>query len=298
MRGALELRTNAKVNLFLRVRGRRPDGYHEIETIFHTIDLADSIAMRTTSAHEIEVDLAAAVEPMASLPSSETNLVRLVAQKLIGSAATESGVRIEVLKRIPIGAGLGGGSGNAAGTLTGLNELWGLGLDAQSLERIALEVGADVPYCLTGGTALATGRGEEITVLPAPVSLRLVLGISSQPLLTREVYAAFDLERDSADVRSAPMSLALGSGDVDEVAALMHNDLERPAFRLRPELAKLKQAMLETGALGTLMSGSGPTLIAVARDQDHAAGIAGAVEPLFDRVVVTSSRPQCIERLG
>ncbi|MGH2752378.1 MAG: 4-(cytidine 5'-diphospho)-2-C-methyl-D-erythritol kinase [Actinomycetota bacterium] len=297
MKGALELRTNAKINLFLRVRGRRPDGYHEIETIFHTVGLADSIAMRTTSARAIEVDLSSEGD-VAGLPSSENNLVRLVAQRLIGSAPTTSGAQIEVLKRIPIGAGLGGGSGNAAGALTGLNELWGLGLDRASLERIALEVGADVPYCLTGGTALATGRGEEITVLPAPVSLSVVLGISHQPLLTRAVYAAFDLERDSDAVQSAPMSLALGSGDVGEVAALMHNDLERPAFRLRPELAKLKQAMLDTGALGTLMSGSGPTIIAVARDQDHAAGIAGAVEPLFDRVVVTSSRPQCIERLG
>ena len=204
---------------------------------------------------------------------------------------------IEIDKRIPIGAGLGGGSGNAAGVIAGLNEVWELGLDSGRLSGLALDIGADVPYCLTGGTALATGRGERTTPLTAPETLWFVLGVSNEPLLTRDVYEAFDARRDMAEVGSGPMRLALGRGDVVAVAALVHNDLEPPAFRLRPGLAQLKAAMLEAGALGAVMSGSGPTIVGLARDRDHATAIAEAAKPSFDRVVVSSSRPVCVERL-
>ena len=171
-------------------------------------------------------------------------------------------------------------------------------MNSATLAELALDIGADVPYCLTGGTALATGRGEKTMALPAPVTLWFALGLSNEPLLTRDVYEEFDSYRDSADVRSAPMSRALGEGDVAAVAALMHNDLEPPAFRLRPELAQLKSALLDAGALGAVMSGSGPTMLGLARDRDHATAIAGAAERSFDRRVVASSRPVCIERLN
>ncbi|MDQ3772614.1 MAG: 4-(cytidine 5'-diphospho)-2-C-methyl-D-erythritol kinase [Actinomycetota bacterium] len=291
------LRTNAKINLFLRVMGRRPDGYHEIETIFHTIGFADSITIGPTTNGGVDISMEPEPGSMTGLPHSEDNLVREVARRLIERGARNDGVAIEIVKRIPVGAGLGGGSGNAAGVLAALNESWEMNLGAAALERLALDVGADVPYCLTGGTSLASGRGEITTALPAPPSMWFVLGLSDEPLFTAEVYRAFDLERDAGDVRAAPMSLALGSGDLAEIAALLHNDLERPAFRARPELEKLKQAMFDAGALGVVMSGSGPTLVALARDENHASEIAGRLTILFDRIVTASSTPKCIERL-
>ena len=297
MSRVVRLRTNAKTNLWLSVLGRRPDGYHEIETIFHTLGLADSVSIAPAAGGEIEVDVRPETEPMGGLPLAADNLVHAAARRLMEAGGHSKGARIEIVKRIPIGAGLGGGSGNAAAVLQCLNEMWGSNLDSESLAELALDLGADVPYCLSGGTARATGRGEVITTLPAPETLWFVLGISSEPLLTREVYEAFHSERDATDVRSAPMALALGLGDVDAIATLLHNDLERPAFGLRPELEQLKTAMLEAGALGAVMSGSGPTMIGLARDQEQASTVAAAVERWFDRVTVTSSRPECIERL-
>lgn len=297
MSRGLRLRTNAKTNLLLRVLGRRPDGYHEIETIFHTLSLADTISIEPTTSDEIEVAMHSETSPPGGLPFASDNLVSAAARKLIEADGPGRGVRIEIDKRIPIGAGLGGGSGNAAGVLEGLNEMWGLGLDLGSLARLALDIGADVPYCLTGGTALATGLGERTMPLRVPETLWFALGVSNEPLLTRDVYREFEAHRDAADIGSGPMRLALGQGDVVAVAALVHNDLEPPAFRLRPGLAQLKAALLGAGALGAVMSGSGPTMVGLARDRDHATAIAEAAEQSFDRVVVSSSRPVCVERL-
>jgi len=301
MKRTMRLGTNAKTNLLLRVLGRRPDGYHELETIFHTLSLADTVSITPTTRHEVEVVMHAETATEGGLPLAADNLVSAAARKLMEADGQSHGVRIEIIKRIPIGAGLGGGSGNAAAVLEALNEMWELGLDSASLAELALDIGADVPYCLTGGTALATGRGEKTTALLAPATLWFALGLINDPLLTRDVYEEFVAQIDSDDsagVRSALMSRALGGGDAAAVAALMHNDLEPPAFRLRPELAQLKSAMLDAGALGALMSGSGPTMLGLARDRDHATAIAGAAERSFDRVVIASSRPVCIERLN
>jgi 4-diphosphocytidyl-2-C-methyl-D-erythritol kinase len=164
---------------------------------------------------------------------------------------------------------------------------------------MAAELGSDVGYCLDGGTVLATSRGEELTPLPAPAEMRFVLGISNEPLMTGAVYEASDSLDASAnvDASSAAMTLALGAGDVKEVASLLHNDLERAAFTLRPELAEKKDAMMDAGALGAVLSGSGPTVCGVASDESHARAIADAVEGAFDLVRVVKSQPQCIERL-
>jgi 4-diphosphocytidyl-2-C-methyl-D-erythritol kinase len=297
MSRVLRLRTNAKTNLLLRVLGRRPNGYHEIETIFQTLSLADTISIEPTTSDEVEVDMQAETLPPGVLPLASDNLVATAARKLMDADGRSRGARIEIVKRIPVGAGLGGGSGNAAGVLQGLNEMWGLGMDSESLARLALGIGADVPYCLRGGTALATGLGERTTPLTAPETLWFALGVSDEPLLTRDVYGEFEAHRDAADIGSGSMRLALGRGDVVAIAALVHNDLEPPAFRLRPGLAQLKAAMLEAGALGAVMSGSGPTMVGLARDRDHAISIAEAAERSFDRVVVSSSRPVCVERL-
>jgi 4-diphosphocytidyl-2-C-methyl-D-erythritol kinase len=292
----VRFRTNAKVNLFLRVIGRRPDGYHEVETILHGIGLADDISISPTTNGLVDVEMVVE-EAMDGLPPLEENTVYLAAQRLVERGAKHEGVRIDITKRIPIGAGLGGGSGNAAGAIVMLAESWEMGLDRAALLEIAALVGADVPYCIEGGTALATSRGEDLTSLPTSETMWFVLGISSRPLLTAHVYEAFDDRGYESDAQVAPMTMAIGAGDVEGVASLLHNDLEAAALGLRPELVAKKEAMISAGALGAVMSGSGPTIFGVARDEDHARAVARAVESEFDRVMLVHSVQACIERL-
>lgn len=293
------IKTHAKVNLFLRVLGRRSDGYHEVETILHGIEMGDEIDVRLTDTGKVEVEMILADSVSDLLPPSEQNTVWHAAQHLIDEhGAHNDGVHIRIVKRIPIGAGLGGGSGNAAGVLVALNELWKTELNRDGLLVVAGRVGSDVPYCISGGTALATARGESLTPLPSPETMWFVLGISHAPLLTRDVYTHWEPDPAAEPVGSAEMTLALGGGDFGEVASLLYNDLERPAFALRPELAGRKEALVRAGALGASLSGSGPTLFGIARDEAHAREIAAGVEDVFDKVVVTLSRAECIERLA
>ncbi|MGH2807183.1 MAG: 4-(cytidine 5'-diphospho)-2-C-methyl-D-erythritol kinase [Actinomycetota bacterium] len=292
----LRLRTNAKLNLFLRVLGRRGDGYHELESIFHTVALGDDLLVVPTSSGEVDIDMRLE-GAVGAIPEVHENLVSIAAQRLIERGATNGGIAVEIVKRIPFGAGLGGGSGNAAGILVALNELWDMRLTNEDLQQVAGLVGSDVPFCLGGGTALATARGEQLTQLPSPISMDFVLGISNEPLSTRDVYDAWDDITSEEEISSAPMALALGSGEVEEVASLLHNDLEPASFGLRPELGDLKDAMGAAGALGAAMSGSGPTIFGIARSPEHATEIAERVRGDFDRVEVVESIERCVERL-
>jgi 4-diphosphocytidyl-2-C-methyl-D-erythritol kinase len=294
----LRLRTHAKLNLFLRVVGRRADGYHEIESIFHGIDLADDIEITETRGQAVDVEMHFAADGMGQAPALEENLIYRAAQSLLEQGEAGRGVKIEVIKRIPIGGGLGGGSGNAAGALLALSRLWGLALERERLFDLAGAIGSDVTYCIDGGTALATARGEQLTQIPAPRQMSFVLGISREPLLTRDVYEAWDELGPEKEVTSSMMAPALGAGDVHEVASLLHNDLERPAFLLRAELARKKEAMFEAGALGAGMTGSGPTMFGIVEDEDAAREVAEKVRPDFDQVLVVRSTLHCVEFLG
>ena len=274
----------AKINLALVVGERRGDGLHEVATVLQRIDVCDRLELG--EGRELLVEGFAA-----------DTLVRAALTRLAAEAGTEPRWRVRLDKRIPVGAGLGGGSADAAAVISALNDLWQLDLDRQTLMEVAAEVGSDVPYCLAGGTGLATGRGEDVTPLPAPDNLAFVLGISDEPLLTADVYDMVDLLEPAADVGSAPMTLALGAGDGTEIAALLHNDLERAAVALRPELAQKKERLLDAGALGAALSGSGPTLFAVATDEGHARHIAARVTDEFHRVMVVTSAPLSLEAL-
>lgn len=293
----MRIRTNAKVNLFLHVMGLRQDGYHELETVLHGITLADDIAITASDEPVVRVDMRLDRDVHGDVPAEEQNIAYLAARGLAASGETDRGARIDILKRIPIAAGLGGGSGNAAGVLVILNEMWGLDLDERRLLELAGTIGSDVPYCIGGGTALAKARGEKLTRIPGPEDMWFVLGVSDQPLSTADVYAMWDRHQAPNEVGSAQMTMALGGGDAAEIASLLHNDLEPIAFRLRPELVPKKEALSRAGALGTSLSGSGPTLFGVAADEDHAAAIAARVQDVFDRVLVVRSQPECIERL-
>lgn len=293
----IRMRTHAKVNLFLRVLGSRADGYHEVETILHGIKLSDDIEIETTSSGQVEIDMRFDERLQGELPSSEENVVSAVADLLIQRGALNAGVRVKMTKRIPIGAGLGGGSGNAAGALVALNELWDTQIGPDDLLSMAGGIGADVPFCIAGGTALATGKGDEITPLPAPADLAFVLGMSNEPLYTRDVYARWEPQEEGVTAGSAPMTLALGGEDITEIATLLHNDLEPAVFSLRPELRDKKALLIEAGALGALVSGSGPTVFGLAANIQEAQAIAERVESQFDRTLAVESQPLCIERL-
>lgn len=293
---ALRFKTGAKLNLFLRVAGRRSDGYHELESIFHSLAFADDLDVMVTSGDEIGVEVRAEDLPPDHLPDLHDNLVYRAARLLKERAGVADGARISLAKRIPVGGGLGGGSSNAAGTLVALNELWGLDLDKDELVQLGLEVGSDVPFCLAGGTtSLVTGRGESLSPLPIAESpFWFVLGISDRPLLTKDVYDEFDRDPSADRASTAAITMALGAGDALELGALLFNALEVPAFRLRPDLIDGKRVLLDAGALGASLSGSGPTLFGVARDEAHARSIAAEVETAFDRVIVSPSSIGCV----
>lgn len=285
---SMSFRTNAKLNLYLRVGERRADGFHELETVFHSVSLADELFFERLDSPDIEVSVVGA-----DIAAGD-NLVGRAARLLQERTGSIAGAAIEVRKNIPIGGGLAGGSGNAAGTLLALNELWGLELTEVELTAHALELGSDVPYCLRGGTCLAQGRGEVLTPLVEPAPMWFVLGISNEPLSTGEVYGAHEL-RTEAPSRNE-LTAALESADLDAVAAALHNDLEGAAMRLRPKLLEKKEALVEAGAIGALVSGSGPTIFGLCRDEDHARKVSVSVATTFDLVEVSSSRPAIVER--
>lgn len=203
----------------------------------------------------------------------------------------DSGARtaIELRKAIPVAAGLAGGSADAAGTLLALNQLWGCDLDAAELRELAAELGSDVAFCTVGGTALATGRGEATAQVLCRGRFHWVVGLDPAPLSTAEVYRAWDAHCAPSEAEPEAVLAALVAGDPEALGAALRNELEPAAQRLRPELADRQQALMEAGALAAVVSGSGPTLLGLARDAEHARQVADAVAGHFHRVYVASS---------
>lgn len=248
----LHLPSFAKVNLGLQVIRRRSDGYHELRTIFQTIDLHDELVFEPAS-RGVELECRGL-----SLSAGEENLAMRAARALEKTVPVKRGVRILLTKRIPIGAGLGGGSSNAAATLAGLNRFWSLNLPEQELMKLARDLGADVPFFLKGGAAFGTGRGDRIRSLSGSLNRFLLLVCPPVRLSTRRVFEAggFGLTGKKPRIRMMSFSQALsGRGDL---ADLILNDLERPAFRLCPEIRSLLRRLREVGAEAVSMTGSGP----------------------------------------
>jgi 4-diphosphocytidyl-2-C-methyl-D-erythritol kinase len=267
----LTIRARAKVNLGLEVLGRRPDGYYELLSVLSAIDLADRVTLETTAgglAFECRVP---------GVPATPENLAWRAADLVRREAGIAAGVRIRIAKAIPVAAGLGGGSADAAAVLAGLNRLWGVGFSAARLRELATTLGMDVPFFLGEGPALASGRGEQLEAVPAPRALPLVLVNPGFPLATREVYA-----------RVAPGHFGTGAGvrglvaaldrDGAAVAAHLVNGLEAAAASLWPELETVKAALIRAGALGAVMSGSGPTVVGVAASRAAAEAIRDALD--------------------
>jgi len=251
-----ELRLNAygKVNLSLDVLARRPDGYHEVETVLHTVELHDTVVLRDAEGG-IRV-----VCDHRRVPTDEQNLVFRTAQLLREVAGTDRGVEIEVRKRIPPASGLGGGSSDAAVTLLGLAQMWKLRLDHAQLLELAAHVGSDVPFFLVGGAALATGRGERLRYLPTLPATWVVLACPDAEVSTAWAYANLDLARVPRRPNTQRLVEALRAEDVAAVARELCNVFEPLVSERYPQVQELKRRLLEAGALGASMTGTGPAV--------------------------------------
>lgn len=255
----------AKINLALEILGKRADGYHEIATVMQTVDLSDRLVL------EDAADVALHTTSP-GIPSDATNLAVRAADVVRRAAGSGRGVRITLDKRIPVAAGLGGGSADAAAVVVGLNRLWRLRWPVARLEAIAAEIGMDVPFFVRGGTALATGRGEKLEPLAAG-ALAVVLVHPRFAVSTAQAYGWVTADAYGDGSRARAVADAVRSRRATRVAATLYNGLEAAVAARHPEIERMKAALMAAGALGAAMSGSGPTVFGVARSFEHACQI-------------------------
>jgi len=280
----IEVYARAKINLTLDVLGKRPDGYHQVETVMQSIELHDCLQFTPL---EDGVSLTVAGGEVSAGADNLVYRAALLMRKLAGD---NKGVSIKLNKHIPVAAGLGGGSADAAATLSALNEIWGIRLPARELLSLGEKLGSDVPFCLLGGTALAGGRGELLESLPPCPRMGLVLVKPSFGVSTASVYHAYDSCPPGKKPETAAMIKAIGEGDIDCIVQNLANVLEIVAISMHPEIAGIKERLLEAGALGVLMSGSGPTVFGVAADLAAARAVAGRYQDCGERVLATETR--------
>jgi 4-diphosphocytidyl-2-C-methyl-D-erythritol kinase len=276
----VQVRVPAKVNLHLGVGPCRPDGYHELETVFHAVSLFDDLAAE----HDPDgggLTLAITGEGEAELPTGDENLAIRAALALAEHAGVEPVARLRLRKGIPVAGGMAGGSADAAAALVACDALWGTALPREELHALAASLGSDVPFALAGGTALGTGRGEVLTPVLAPLRWHWVIAVAEGGLSTPAVYSELDRLRGAGGVPpiGEPDGLvsALRSADPAELGAVLANDLQPAALSLRPALRRTLDAGLDEGALAGLVSGSGPTCFFLAADADHAVRVAAAL---------------------
>lgn len=270
---AVLLRAFAKVNYALDVRGLRDDGYHEIATVFQSVSLADEIEVsRTDSGFDLRVEPAEA-----GVGPTEDNTVYAAWSLLREATGLDLPARVRLRKKIPPGAGLGGGSADGAAALIGLNELFGLGLSPEDLRGLGLRIGADVPFCFAGGTALGEGVGEKLSPLPGPPAHHLVLVKPVRGADTAEVYRAYDASPRSGTGAAGPVVEALRSRDIRSLGRSVGNDLAPITRKLVPEVEAYERGLLEAGALGAAMTGTGTAVYGIFATEEDARG---AVERL------------------
>lgn len=274
----LLVKAPAKINLALDVLHKRPDGYHEVEMIMTTIDLADRLELTLLNQDQIHI-----LSHNRYVPDDQRNLAFQAAQLLKTRFGIKKGVLISIEKTIPVAAGLAGGSSDAAATLRGLNKLWGLGLSLDELAEIGSEIGSDVSFCVYGGTALATGRGEIITELPAPPTCWVILAKPYIGVSTAEVYRRLDLNGiDHPNI--SEMIAAINSHDYLQVCQNVGNVLEDVTLKLHPVVAQIKEQMKRFGADAVLMSGSGPTVFGIVQHDSRMHRIYNGLRGFCDQV--------------
>jgi 4-diphosphocytidyl-2-C-methyl-D-erythritol kinase len=283
------LKAPAKINLHLEILGIRPDGYHEVAMVMQSVDLADEIVISSISRRDIVLRC-----DREDLPVDNTNLAyraaELMQKEFPEAAAKYGGVEIELRKRIPMAAGLAGGSGNAAAVLVGIDLLWELGLTQSELQEIGAKLGSDVPFCISGGTAIATGRGESLASIATVEDMWVVLGkYRSIEVSTPWAYGTYrttyednyhppeQFSASAGNLHAGALVRAIAEGDRLCIGRLLYNDLAKVVLPAYPPVAELCRAFAETETIGALMSGSGPTVFALALSPETAEAIYNSV---------------------
>ncbi len=260
----ISLEAHAKINLSLDVLGKRDDGYHTLQMIMQAIQLHDTI-----SVYEIPAGVEIICEAP-FVPNNSSNIAYKAAELLLQQYGIKSGVKIEIVKKIPVAAGLAGGSTDAAAVLKGINSMFSLGIEKADLKQLGKTIGADVPYCIMGGTALAEGIGEKLTALASPGNIPLLLVKPRIGVSTAWVYKNFDLERVKERPDTRLLISAVEAGDLRTLAGNMKNVLESVTRQKYPVIEKIKNELIKLGALGSMMSGSGPTVFGIFEDVEKA----------------------------
>ncbi len=276
-RERVTVRAPAKLNLHLSVGRTRRDGFHELTTVFHAIGLYDEL--EAVTADKLSVTVVG--EGAGDVPLDGTNLAMRAAALLGLETGHEPNVALTITKGIPVAGGCAGGSADAAAALVACDALWATGLSRDDLSSLGARLGSDVPFSLHGGTALGTGRGELLTPVLGQGAYAWVLALADEGLSTPDVYAELDRQRESGPVsvvgNPAEVMAALRTGDAEALGRAMCNDLQPAAVALRPALNVLLEAGTGLGALGAIVSGSGPTIAFLARNEEHAQGLAAAL---------------------
>lgn len=276
----LYVKAPAKINLTLDVLYKRPDHYHEVEMIMTTVDLADRIGLEPRTDGQIKI-----ISTDRFVPNDERNFAYQAAKLLKDTYGITEGVSIKIDKEIPIAAGLAGGSSDAAATLRGLNEMWNLNLTMDELAEHGAKIGSDVSFCIYGGTALATGRGEKIKELPAPPTCWVVLAKPKIGVSTADVYGGLKLE-GIEHPNTKQMIEAIEKQDYELVCKSLGNVLETVTFKLHPEVITIKEQIQRFGADAVLMSGSGPTVFGLVDSETRATRIYNGLRGFCEEVYI------------
>lgn len=284
---SITIQAPAKLNLTLDVLGRRPDGYHEMRMVMQSVSLFDTLTLTTQPGSGISLST-----NLGFLPVDDKNLAAAAAIQLQKAIGEDWGrLSIQLKKQIPVCAGMAGGSSDAAAVLRGLNELLGLDMPPLRLAEIGAQVGSDIPYCVFGGTALAEGRGEKITPLPPMPQCWVVLAKPGFPISTPELFAQLDKQKIRCHPDTAGMLSALKGGDLSGIARRMFNVFEEALSpRKRDRVEELKGKLLHHGALGSSMSGTGPTVFGLFEDRAVAQKAYEAVVPLCHDTFLVQTR--------
>jgi 4-diphosphocytidyl-2-C-methyl-D-erythritol kinase len=271
--GSVTVRAPGKINLYLAVGDLRDNGYHDVTTVFHAVSLVDEITVRNADVLSLEIS----GEGADQLPLDERNLAWQAAELMADHVGRAPDLSIAIEKSIPVAGGMGGGSADAAAVLVAINSLWELGVPRRDLHTLAAKLGSDVPFALHGGTALGTGRGEELATVLARNTFHWVLAFAEGGLSTPTVFAELDRLREVGSPppldEPGPVLAALAAGDPEQLAPLLGNELQAAALSKDPSLRRVLRAGVEAGALAGIVSGSGPTCTFLCRSAPAAVDV-------------------------
>ena len=280
----IERKAYAKINLGLDVLRRRPDGYHEVKMIMQTVDIWDLLTFQKSGKKGVFLSV-----DQEGIPTGKENLICRAAGMIMGKYGISEGVEITLNKNIPVAAGMAGGSTDAAAVFHGFNELFELSMTSLEMQQMGVELGADIPYCITGGTALSEGIGEKLTQLPPPPECSLVVVKPDISVSTKFVYENLHADQLKEHPDIDGMAEAIRTGSLTGITERMGNVLETVTIKKYPVIARIKELMLDKGAENALMSGSGPSVFGVFKDKDRAEAAAEGIrkEKLAPQILVT-----------